>query len=246
MVGSRRDSAGSTAWLRDLAAELNDAYAASRLADFGFTQGDEIQGLLAADADPLVAVLHAALGGSARPIRWVCIWGGVDPAPPDDPATQHTGSAFLRARAAIEEARVGHDRLVIRTGRPDADALLGGMTPALMELLDDLTPTQRVVARLAIIEGLRQSEVAEKLNVRRATISVSFARSKIAPLQRLIGAIRLVCRNEPVAAEPVESAESQVPAAVEPTEVRTLEGVDDAEWLTTGFGGRIEDRGSNR
>ena len=203
VVGSRRDSTGSSAWLRDLVAELNDAYAALKLADFGFTQGDEVQGLLAAEADPLVAVLHAALGIAARPIRWVCIWGGVDPAPHGDPATQHTGIAFLQARAAIEEARIGHDRLVIRTGRPDADALLGGMTPALMDLLDDLTPTQRVVARLALIEGLRQSEVAERLNVRRATISVSFARSKITSLQRLVDAIRLVCRNESASPEGV-------------------------------------------
>lgn len=234
VVGSRRDSAGSTAWLRDLVGELNVVYGARKLADFGFTQGDEIQGLLDAGADPIAAVLHAGLGAASRPIRWACIWGAVDPAPGSDPATQHTGPAFLAARGAIEEARIGHDRLVIRTGRPDADALLAGMAPALMDLLDELTPTQRAVARLAIVDGLRQSEVAERLQVRRATISVSFARAKINSLQRLADAIRLACRP---------AQESLAAAAIVPA--RPLEGFDDGEWLTASPEIPDADRGKN-
>ncbi len=62
VIRSRRDAPGSTTWLRTLASELEDAYpAASRLADFEFTQGDEIQGLLRPDADPLAAILRAWL-----------------------------------------------------------------------------------------------------------------------------------------------------------------------------------------
>ena len=112
--------------------------------------------------------------------------------PGEGPATQRTGRAFLAARDAIEAARAGHDRLVIRTGQAEADELLAGMTPALADLLEGLTPRQRAVARLALIEGLRQSEVADRLGVRRATISVSFRRARVQTLQRLVAAIRKV------------------------------------------------------
>ena len=199
VIGSRKDRPGSAAWLRDLVSELDDAYGGQRLAPFGFTQGDELQGLLEPPADPLVAVLRAALGPAARPIRWVCIAGPVDPG--EGPATQRTGPAFLSAREALESARAGHDRLVIRTGRPDADELLAGMTPALADLLGDLTARQRVVVRLALIDGLRQSDVAERLGVRRATISVSFARARVHTLGRLVVAMRNVYQLAPIQPE---------------------------------------------
>ncbi len=190
VVGSRRDPSGAAEWLRRLVDELDQAYGEQRLAPFGFTQGDELQGLLVADADPLVAVLHADLNPSARPMRWVCVKGGVDPG--EGPATQRTGPAFLAARDAIEAARAGHDRLVIQTGQTEVDELLAGMTPALADMLEGLTPRQRAVGRLALIEGLRQSEVADRLGVRRATISVSFGRARVQTLQRLVAAIRKV------------------------------------------------------
>jgi DNA-binding CsgD family transcriptional regulator len=190
VIGSRKDRAGSTAWLRDLVPELDDAYGDQGLAPFDFTKGGELQGLLVAEADPLVAVLHAALSQAARPMRWVCVRGGVDRG--EGPATQRTGQAFLAARQTIEAARSGHERLVARTGRSDVDELLADMTPALVDLLEGLTARQRAVARLALIEGLRQSEVAERLGVRRATISVSFGRAKVLTVARLIVAIRRV------------------------------------------------------
>ena len=190
VIGSRKDRAGSSVWLRDLVPELDDAYGDQRLAPFDFIQGEELQGLLVAEADPLVAVLHAALGQAARPIRWVCVRGGVDRG--EGPATQRTGQAFLAARETIEAARSGHERLVVRTGRSDVDELLADMTPALADLLEGLTARQRAVARLALIEGLRQSEIAERLGVRRATISVSFGRARVQSVQRLVAAIRRV------------------------------------------------------
>jgi RNA polymerase sigma factor (sigma-70 family) len=194
VVGSRLDSAGSTAWLRDLIAELDEAYGDERLAPFGLTQGDELQGLLAPQADPLSAVLRAALGPGGRRMRWVVVRGEVD----DDatggkaPATERAGLAFVTARKAIDEARTGHERLVILTGRPDVDSLLADLTPALVDMLDGLTERQRTVARLALIEDMRQSEVADRLKVRRATISVSFSRARVRPLHRLVEGIRRV------------------------------------------------------
>jgi hypothetical protein len=194
VVGSRRDSVGSTAWLRDLVAQLDDEYAGSRLAPFGFTQGDELQGLLAPEADPMKAVLLAALGPEQRHMRWVAFRGSidVDPAAGDAPATERTGPAFVAARETIATARAGRDKLVIVTGQPDVDELLADLCPALADLLEDLTGRQRIVARLALIDDLRQSEVADRLRVRRATISVSFSRARIRSLQRLVAGIRRV------------------------------------------------------
>ena len=187
VIGSTKDRVAATAWLRDVVARLDDIYGERKLAPFGFTQGDELQGLLAPDADPMAAVLHAALGQGARPIRWVCVKGLVDPG--EGPATQRTGQAFLAARDAIGEARTLREQLVIRTGDARADALLADMAPALVELLNGLTSRQREVARLALIDGLRQSAVADRLKVRRATISVAFARAKVHPIERLARAI---------------------------------------------------------
>jgi RNA polymerase sigma factor (sigma-70 family) len=194
VVGSRRDSIGSTAWLRELVAELDAIYGDERLARFGFTQGDEIQGLLAPAADPFTAVLHAALGPDGRRMRWVAVRGetDADPTGGDAPATEHTGPAFVVARQAIDAARTGHDRLVVVTGAAETDALLAELTPALVDMLDNLTDRQRLVARLALIDDLRQSEVAERLKVRRATISVSFSRARVRSLQRLVSGIRRV------------------------------------------------------
>ena len=194
VVGSRRDSVGSTTWLRELVGQLDGAYAGSRLAPFGFTQGDELQGLLAPEADPIEAVLLAALGSEQRHMRWVAVRGSVDvdPGVGDAPATERTWPAFVAARETIAAARAGRDRLVVVTWQPDVDELLAYLCPALADLLDALTGRQRLVARLALIDDLRQSEVADLLSVRRATISVSFSRARIRSLQRLVAGIRRV------------------------------------------------------
>jgi len=198
VVGSRRDSAAASAWLREVVAELNEACAADLQAEFAFTQGDELQGLLAAAADPFAAMLRAALSPGSRKLRWAVVRGGVDAG--EGPAIERTGEAFLAARGLLDAARAGRERLVISTGRPDADGLLNDMAPALVDLLDGLTPTQRAVARLAVIEGLRQSEVAERVGKRRATVSVSFARAKVVPLERLVSAMRRIYAGEGVSA----------------------------------------------
>jgi RNA polymerase sigma factor (sigma-70 family) len=218
VVGSRRDSVGSTAWLRELVAELDSAYGTARLAPFGFTQGDELQGLLAPEADPLTAVLRAALGSAGRRMRWVLVRGEVDEdSTGNAPATERTGPAFVVARDAISAARTGHERLVILTGRPDVDSLLADLVPALVDMLDGLTDRQRMVARLALLEDLRQSEVADRLHVRRATISVSFNRARVRSLQRLVAGIRRVYSSgsgdaEPAATEAAKGSEA-LPAA---------------------------------
>jgi len=234
VVGSRRDSLGSTAWLRELVAELDAAYGTDRLAPFGFTQGDELQGLLAPPADPLAAVLRAALGPAGRRMRWAFVTGPVDEdATGIAPATERTGPAFVAARDAIGEARAGHERLVIRTGRPDVDSLLADFAPALMDMLDGLTERQRTVARMALLEDLRQSEVADRLHVRRATISVSFNRARVRPLQGLVAGIRRIYSEgspdprsgETVAAEPGVAAAAEAGEASAAVATRAGRGV---------------------
>ena len=190
VVDSRRDP-GSAGFLRVLRDDLDAAYPGrERLAAFAFTQGDEIQGLLAPAADPILAVVLAALRPDARTIRWAVVAGEVEPG--IGPATERTGPAFHAARDLLERARARRDGLVARTGDPAADALLDQLGPLLPTLLDDLTPRQREVARLVLLEGLRQADAADRLGVRRATVSVIADRGRVrylGPLATAIGSI---------------------------------------------------------
>ncbi len=191
VIRSRRDATGSTAWLRTLASELEDAYpAVSRLADFEFTQGDEIQGLLRPDADPVAAILRAWLHPERRKMRWVVVAGEVDSG--RGPATQRTGPAFLHARERLAEATSRRDGLLMSTGDPPTDRLLDDLAPILTELLGDLTPTQRAIGRLLLVEGLRRSEAAERLVKARATVSVAAERAHLRSIGRLADALRIL------------------------------------------------------
>lgn len=191
VIRSRRDATGSTTWLRTLASELEAAYPVeARLADFEFTQGDEIQGLLCSDADPLQAILQAWLHPECRPMRWVVVAGEVDPG--TGPATQRTGAAFLLARERLGEATARRDRLLMSSGDPSTDRLLDDLAPILAELLGGLTVTQRAIGRLILVDGLRRSEAAEQLGVARATVSVAANRAHIRAIGRLAGALRFL------------------------------------------------------
>jgi hypothetical protein len=188
VIRSRRDAPASTTWLRSLTSELEEAFGDSTLAPFEFTQGDELQGLLAPDADPLAAVLRACLHPERSPMRWVIVAGDVDPG--TGPATQRTGAAFLRARERLAEAAARRDNLLLASGDPETDALLDRLAPLLAELLRDMTKRQAVVGRLLIVEQLRRSEAAERLNVSRATVSVVADRAHIRSITRLASALR--------------------------------------------------------
>jgi predicted DNA-binding protein (UPF0251 family) len=188
VIHSRRDPAGSSAWLRALCADLQSAAGQSVLAPFGFTQGDELQALLLPSADPLGLVLRAALAGDARPMRWAIALGLVETG--RGPATQRTGTAFVAARAALDVTRRQRTSLRIVTGQPAVDAILDDLAPVLGSALEQLSPTQRRVARLILVEGLRRSEVADRLEVSRATVSVAANRGGVPSLERLARTIR--------------------------------------------------------
>ncbi len=185
VVGSRKAGPASTAWLRALVHELDEAYGHDRLAPFGFTQGDELQGLLARSADPLEAVFRAALREEEGPpaMRWVVAAGTVEPG--DGPATERTGPAFLEARSLTSAVRRRRDLLAVRSGDPATDALLEDAAPPLGRLLADLTDRQRLVGRLLLVERLRQSEVADRLDIARPTVSVVADRAHVRDLERL-------------------------------------------------------------
>jgi predicted XRE-type DNA-binding protein len=195
VIGSRNGPAVATGWLGTLRRRLDSIYGKRRLAPFEFTQGDEIQGLLHPAADPLLAILESTLlphdGHDAAPwMRWVAVFGAVDPG--RGPATHRTGDAFLRARALLQQARDDHDGLLCQTGDAATDAVLAGTAPVMAAIIDRMTDRQRQIARLALVDGLRQSEIADRLGVARPTVSVSSARADVRSLARLTGAVRLV------------------------------------------------------
>ena len=187
VVDSRRDP-GSTAWLRSLRADLDAAYPRpERLAAFGFTQGDEVQGLLGLAADPFRGVLRAGLRPDARALRWAIVAGPVEPG--SGPATERTGTAFHVAREVLARAKAQRLGLVAITGDTATDALLADLAPLLPALLDELTPRQREIGRLIIVDELRRAEAAERLHVSRATVSVIADRGHVRHLQGLARAI---------------------------------------------------------
>jgi DNA-binding CsgD family transcriptional regulator len=188
VTDSRVEAARATAWLRMLSRDLDRHYAADRLAPFGFTQGDEIQGLLALRADPTAAVLRGALHPHAMPMRWVIVAGRVEPG--KGPATQRTGRAFIQARALVAEAKKRRQDLLVRSGDPATDELLDDVAPALAALLAGLTGRQRTIAQLILVDGLRQSDAAQLLGVSRPTVSVAVERARIRELDGLARAIR--------------------------------------------------------
>jgi hypothetical protein len=194
VVRSRRDAPASTAWLRALAAELADAYPpADRLADFGFTQGDELQALLAPGVDPFGGVLRAGLHPDRLPMRWVIVAGEVDPG--TGPATQRTGAAFLRARERLGAASAQRVGLTVESGDAATDALFDDIAPILAELLGELTERQQVIARLLLVDGLRRSEAAARLGVSRATVSVAAERAHVRSIGRLAAALGRLLAN---------------------------------------------------
>jgi RNA polymerase sigma factor (sigma-70 family) len=191
VVRSRADAPAGTAWLRELIAELETVYPRSaRLAPFAFTQGDELQALLRIEADPFEAVLRGTLDERALPMRWVIVAGAVEPG--RGPATERTGPAFLAARTLLEQARARRDGLVVRVGDGPSDEVLAELAPLLADMLADLTDRQRSIARLMLVDRLRQSEVAERVGVSRATISVMAERARIRRIEGLLAVLRRI------------------------------------------------------
>ena len=194
VVRSRTDAPAATAWLRGLIDDLERSYPSrERLAAFAFTQGDELQGLLEPTADPFLAVLRGTLNDGAQPMRWAIVAGSIEPG--RGPATERTGPAFVAARELLDTARASREGLLVQVGEERADALLAGLAPLLADLLTDLTDRQRLIARLMLVEGLRQSEVAERLAVSRATISVMAERARIRRIDELLGVLRRLVRD---------------------------------------------------
>ena len=199
VVRSRSDAPAGTAWLRQLIEELEGVYPrAAREAPFAFTQGDELQGLLSVDADPFEAVLRATLHEQALPMRWVIVAGVIEPG--RGPATERTGPAFLDARRSLDQARARRDGLTVHVGDARSDDLLAELAPLLADLLADLTKRQRAIARLMLVDRLRQSEVAERLEVSRATISVMAERARIRRIEGLLDVVRRIVADGVAAA----------------------------------------------
>jgi DNA-binding CsgD family transcriptional regulator len=179
----------AAARLASLRSSLDAAFPGGLLAPFELGSG-RIVGLLAPGIDPLRPVLVGSVGDGAVRLRWGIAQGAL---------ASGRGGIARRARAltagaddAIDLGRARRDHLVVRTGVEGADRLLDGIAPLLVELLDDLTDRQRTVARLILLDGLRQSDVADALGVSRATVSVMVGRGRIRSVERLAGAIRAV------------------------------------------------------
>lgn len=175
--------------LPPIARLLDAAYPDARMAGFS-TSPSRLVGILVPDADPLIAVLLVGLLDGHPRVRWSIVEGEL--ATGRSRAPGRAAALLRQAAEGVVAARARRDRLVIWTGVPGADHLLEALGPLLAELLDELTDRQRSVARMLLVDGLRQADVADVLAVSRATISVMVARGRIRSIDRLAGAVRSV------------------------------------------------------
>lgn len=123
--------------------------------------------------DPFLALMAAWFEPATPPARWAVVAGD-----------------GAEAETALDAARVAHELLVVRTGSPDADALLADLSPVLGRLLDDMTPRQRRLAVLILVDGRRQADAAEILGISRASVSVAHGRARIHEVGLLLRAVR--------------------------------------------------------
>ena len=96
------------------------------------------------------------------------------------------------ASEALEDAAHAGPGLARFTTGVFVGASPGEYRELLADLLGDLTDRQRAMARLMLVDGLRQSEVAERLEVSRATISVMAERARIRRIEGLLHAVRRI------------------------------------------------------
>jgi DNA-binding CsgD family transcriptional regulator len=193
VVDSRADAPDAAEYLDNLRRRWNEEVD-GRMADFSFTQGDELQGLLAPTEDPFRLILDAGLtprsGPSAYPrLRWSVVHGLVDIGLGS--ATRRTGSAFVRARSALQGARDTGDLLSVVTGSVTWDTLLQSIAPVWLDLIEAMTDRQRFISRLSMLDGYRQSEIADLIGVSRPTVSVALQRAGTRDVERLLLALRV-------------------------------------------------------
>jgi DNA-binding transcriptional regulator LsrR (DeoR family) len=112
--------------------------------------------------DPFKALMAAWFDPAMPPARWAVTVGG-----------------DAESEAALDAAHAARELLVVRTGSDVADAMLADLAPVLGRLLDDMTPRQRRLARLLLVEGRRQADAADILGISRASVSVAHGRARI-------------------------------------------------------------------
>ncbi len=137
-----------------------------------------VGGAIDAGASPVDAIVLSQLAAPV-PLRWAALaTTGPGPGPGE----------WEAAASALDDARAAGERAVVRTGVAAVDRLVADILPALIDQLGDLTIRQKEVARLALFDGLRQSQVAGRLGIARATTSIAFERAHVRSLARLIAA----------------------------------------------------------
>ncbi len=166
--------------LATVATEINELYEDTELVfPFRATSSNCIEGRLGPGADPLAAILLGTLAAGPE-LHWTVVADSKQRT--DEPSADRRGGVQPRAGG----------RAVVRTGSDHEDRLLEDLLPALFDQLDELTERQRTVVRLALVDGLRQSQVAARLGVKRATVSISFERSHVGSLNRFVSALRRI------------------------------------------------------
>ena len=162
---------------------------ARTLLAFERTAGDEIQGLL---DGPAAAV--SALAALARERNWVIGVGiGEVEQPLPDSTRAARGGAYVAARAALEDARAGGERVQVRaTSREevarDVETVLLLLEPLIRERTD------AAWAAVDLAEGRTQAEIGEALGISQSAVSRRLAGAHLELAERAAElATRLLC-----------------------------------------------------
>lgn len=123
--------------------------------------------------EPFRALLATWLDPAVPAARWAVTVGGI-----------------ADSEAALDAASAARELLVVRTGSAAADTMLADLAPVLGRLLDDMTPSQRRLARLLLLDGHRQADAAEILGISRASVSVAHGRARIHEVRLMLRAVQ--------------------------------------------------------
>lgn len=185
LVASRRLSpeqrAAAQLELNAALAEVNAAFSGSLAAKFIVTLGDECQGLINSEGDPVSAALMLLHRMRRYPIRLAIGMGGISTSLDGGPAIGADGTAYRRARRAIEQMKVRHGaRLRFACGDEELESALNVVAALCDKLASGWTDKQEqavcamLTARIAGVK-LTQTELAASLGIGQSTVNAQLS-----------------------------------------------------------------------
>lgn len=157
--------------------KLNTEYSEYIAADFLITLGDECQGLLTAETNPVSIAMELMRAMYPFNMRFAIGVGEITTRINREAALGADGPAFHNARDAMECMKhMRGARLRVRTGVKRTDSMLNTIAALLDAISADWTDKQAEAASIMLMsrmrgERLTQKELADRLNITQSTVN---------------------------------------------------------------------------